>query len=144
MSIYCTLWEMKVPRDGWAALDADEWVQVYAQGVPRHIQYTGPEWDWLPPPVPYDPERDEDAYRPWRAVFICADWTKKGTPENGQQYVDYLLMLAGEEYATLSFDDLWERITDIVRQHCSLDDTIGYFLAPGAAEPRRIRESDLP
>jgi len=34
MSIYATLWEIKIPRRH--AFD-EEWVEVYAQAVPAHI-----------------------------------------------------------------------------------------------------------
>src|SRR5437762_13901807 len=90
MSIYCTLWELQFPRDGDCADPENpaEWTTLWAQGVPGHIDDTGPIWDWLPPPVP-----DKNEYM-LRAVVIVDNETDKGTERNGQEYVDTLLVLS--------------------------------------------------
>lgn len=100
MSIYATLWELQVKHPA-----TDEWVELYAQAVPAHVDYTGPAWDaWLPPPV--DPDGDV-----FRAVFICQEGaTTKGTPRCGQEYVAPLLVFTGAEYQALGIDTLLERI----------------------------------
>src|SRR5262245_28341897 len=70
MSIYSTLWEIKVRRRH--EFD-DEWVTVFAQAVPPHIGHPScypegdPYADFLPPVVEYDPVTNEG---PYRAVVI--------------------------------------------------------------------------
>lgn len=108
MSIYATLWHLYFPRDGDWADDLDDLVELYAQAVPPHIDYTGPIWDWLPPPVP-DTDDLEVVPTP-RAVFIVGPNTSKGTARNGQEYVNPLLVLTGEEYERIRWVDLLKRI----------------------------------
>ncbi|HVQ45129.1 MAG TPA: hypothetical protein VMT30_09320 [Candidatus Saccharimonadia bacterium] len=53
MSIYATMWQIKVPDEANGGSFSDAWWEVYAQGVPNHINeqngYSGPIWDdWLP------------------------------------------------------------------------------------------------
>jgi len=50
-----------------------------------------------------------------RAVVIMTEGTSKGTSRSGQEYVDPLLILSGDEYAAVSFGDLHERICDALR-----------------------------
>ena len=107
MSIYATLWEIKVPR---RHLFDEEWVEVFAQAVPPHIGHPShypegdPYADFLPPVVQdYDPETE----RPYRAVVIV----QQGRSEKDiQRYVDPLLVLNGEEYARTPFEELLDRI----------------------------------
>lgn len=109
MSIYATLWEIKLPRRH--DLD-DEWVVVYAQAVPPHIGHPSeyPEGDlyadFLPPVVrDYDPATGEGPYN--RAVVIL----QKGRDEKDvQRYVDPLIVMSGEEYARIPFGELLDRI----------------------------------
>lgn len=108
MSIYATLWEIKVPRQH--CFD-EEFVEVYAQAVPPHIghpsQYTDgdPYADFLPPVVEeYDPETGEG---PYRAVVIVQ---KGRNRKDIQRYVDPLIVMTGKEYASIPFPVLLERI----------------------------------
>lgn len=53
MSIYATLWQIQIPDEDRGGSWSDAWWEVYAQGVPNHINeqngYAGPAWDdWLP------------------------------------------------------------------------------------------------
>ncbi len=85
-------------------------IDIYAQGVPAHIDYTGPGWDeWLPAPV-------EDTDGNMRAVFICGPKTRKVTERNGQEYVNALVVLSGAEYDCITFRDLFNRITDAIEE----------------------------
>jgi hypothetical protein len=109
MSIYATLWEIKVSRrhdfDG-------EWVQVYAQAVPAHIGHPSgyPEGDlyadFLPPVVQdYDPETGTAPHH--RAVVIVQEGRDK---KDVQRYVDPLITMSGEEYSRIPFQELLDRI----------------------------------
>lgn len=109
MSIYATLWEIKLPRRH--ELD-DEWVEVYAQAVPPHIGHPScyPEGDlyadFLPPVVSdYDPETGEAPYD--RAVVIVQEGRDE---KDGHRYVDPLIVISGEEYARIPFQQLLDRI----------------------------------
>lgn len=127
MSIYCTLWQLRLPV--WvpcapAEKEADEydtlgefnsddpgrpvrerWVEVWAQGVPGHIGHPDvypegdPYGDFLPPPV-----EDQDSLR--AVCIIDEDHNEK----EGQRYVTPLLVLTGDEYTALSFGDFLGRI----------------------------------
>ena len=98
MSIYATLIEFGIRRFG-----DKEFVTIYAQEVPPHINYVGPQWDFLPPPV--NPEGATP-----RAVFFVEPGDEKGTERCGQEYVKPLLMFTGKEYAEVRFADLMERL----------------------------------
>jgi hypothetical protein len=98
MSIYATLAEIGIKRFG-----DKEFVHLLIQGVPPHIDYVGPDWEFLPPPV--DPEGSV-----MRAVFIVEPGDDKGTPRCGQEYVKPLLMLTGKEYDDVHFADLIQRL----------------------------------
>lgn len=98
MSIYATLATIRLEHP----FRHDRWVEVWCQGVPGHIDDTGPRWAFLPPPV-----ADEDALR---AVCIVAQPTRKGTARNGQEYARPLLVLTGAEWAAAGFADLLARI----------------------------------
>jgi hypothetical protein len=120
MSIYATLWRLKFPRHGDDYTDCD-WVEVIAQGVPAHIGTPTPGFGYedgdlyaafLPPPVVLLSEEDE---RTLRAVVFVTEGTPKGTERSHQEYVSSLLVLTGEEYATIPFAELHERICDALR-----------------------------
>src|SRR5439155_11796200 len=99
MSIYATLYNFAVQRFG-----EDLHRCLYVQGVPAHIDNTGVEWEFLPPPIPHhgdDP--DYDGPPEWRAVFIVEQGTPKGTERCGQEYEDFLLRLTGEQWSRLTF-----------------------------------------
>lgn len=114
MSIYATLWSLRFPRDGQYFLGCD-WIGVRAQGVPGHIgtptagygyESGDPFASFLPPPIVLESEEDDRL----RAVVIVTSDTRKGTEENGQEFVDPLLVLTGEEYGQLRFDELHDRV----------------------------------
>jgi len=117
LSIYCTLWELRFPRDGDAfACAHDPGILVIAQAVPQHIDDVGPAWEFLPPPVV------EDALT-WRAVvFVTNDQEHIGTARNGQEYRRPLLTLSGAQYDACSFDNLHEAICEKLRERCSVKD----------------------
>ena len=120
MSIYATLWSLKFPRYGDHHIGC-EWIEVRAQGVPPHIgspapglgyEKGDPYGHFLPPPV----ATDENGEAPHlRAVVIVTEETRKGTPRNPQEYEAPLLMLHGEQYSRMTFEELYERICDTLR-----------------------------
>jgi len=126
MSIYATLWRLKFPRYGNDHTGC-EWVEVLAQGVPAHVGTPTPGFGYeagdpyaafLPPPVEVDAEDDGRALR---AVVIVTEGTPKGTHRSGQEYIDPLLVLSGDEYGAISFRGLHERIGNVLRgdrPHC--------------------------
>jgi hypothetical protein len=120
MSIYATLWSIQV-QDSAAPLTNPRWVTVTAQAVPPHIgsptpgcgyEDGDPYVDFLPPPIETD-EMGSAKYN--RAVVFVTDETKKGTERSGQEYVNPLLVLTGEEYAKMSFDELLHRLEEAIR-----------------------------
>jgi hypothetical protein len=132
MSIYATLWSIQV-RDPASSWTSPRWVEVTAQAVPPHIgsptpgcgyETDDPYADFLPLPV----ETDESGQAPYnRAVVFVTDEAKKGTARNGQEYVDPLLVLTGEEYAKMPFQVLLDRLQEAVRSGPSV---VMEFLAP--------------
>ena len=100
MSIYATLGEIGIRRFGDEAM-----VEIVIQAVPPHIDYAGPQWDFLPPPV--DPEGTTN-----RAVLFVECDTPKGTDRCGQEYTKPLLTLTGEEYEQIRFADLLIRLNE--------------------------------
>ena len=120
MSIYATLWTLKFPKEGASCLGCD-WIEVTAQAVPAHIgsptsgcgyEDGDPYCGFLPPPVPTDAEGGAPFHR---AVVFITEHTLKGTGRSGQEYAGPLLLLTGEEYARMSFDDLHRKICDALR-----------------------------
>lgn len=77
---------------------------MYFQAVPGHIDY---DWDWLPPAVE---DKNWDNYR---AVVVCGPYSHK----EGQQYVNAVLTLSGEEWETIPFGELWGRIEEAFAAH---------------------------
>jgi hypothetical protein len=100
MSIYATMAEIGIKRFG-----DNEFIDILVQGVPPHIDYVGPQWDFLPAPV--DPNGIS-----MRAVFFVEAGDEKGTPRCGQEYVKPLLMLTGNEYDEIRFSDLMTRLEE--------------------------------
>jgi hypothetical protein len=120
VSIYATLWSIKVqdPASPWTD---PRWVTVTAQAVPPHVgsptpgcgyENGDPYGGFLPPPVETDEHGDAEFQR---AVVFVTDDTQKGTGRSGQEYVSPLLVLTGEEYATMTFDVLLEQLGEAIR-----------------------------
>jgi hypothetical protein len=99
MSIYATLGEIGIRRFG-----DQRMIEILIQSVPAHIDYAGPEWDFLPPPVAES--------EPHRAVFFVEQGTEKGSERCGQEYLKPLLMLTGGEYESISFVELLNRLEE--------------------------------
>lgn len=111
MSIYCTLWNIQI-----AESRIDDFVEVFAQGVPGHIgrpdcgyEAGDPYAHFLPPLA------DEDSLR--AVVILLAGDEQK----DGQRYVNPLMTLSGEEYATTPFPVLLSRIQDAIRDRTGRD-----------------------
>jgi hypothetical protein len=109
VSIYCTLWEIKLPRRH--CFD-NEWVMVYAQAVPPHIGHPSvypdgdPYADFLPPVVQdYRPSSGTVSFN--RAVVIVQEGRDS---KDVQRYTDPLIVMTGEEYARIPFQELLDRI----------------------------------
>ena len=100
MSIYATLAEIGIKRFGGQGIG-----YILIQGVPPHIDYIGPAWDFLPPPIDPDGEL-------MRAVFFVEVGDEKGTPRCGQEYVKPLLMLSGKEYEDILSPKLLARLEE--------------------------------
>lgn len=120
MSIYATLWQLKFPKDG-DDYPGCEWIIVIAQGVSSHIGSPTPGLGYedgdpyaafLPPPIPVN-EDGEAEYM--RAVVFVTEQTPKGTDRSPQEYLNPLLVVTGEEYATTNFETLYTRICDALR-----------------------------
>ena len=50
-----------------------------------------------------------------RAVVFVTEETRKGTTRSPQEYANPLLVLSGQEYASISFVELHTRICDALR-----------------------------
>lgn len=120
MSIYATLWILKFPIEGDHSSDCD-WIDVMAQGVPPHIGSPSPGAGYedrdpyaafLPPPVPVD----SAGCAPYmRAVVFVTQFTAKGTERSAQEYPSPLLVLTGQEYGQITFQDLYDRLCTALR-----------------------------
>ncbi len=111
MSIYATLWELGFPDPD----DPHGWpLRVWAQAVPAHIghpdQYPNgdPYADFLPPAITDGNAEDGRI----RAVVFVSESTDQGTDRSGQEYVEPLLELTGDEYAAITFDDLHTQLCE--------------------------------
>lgn len=120
MSIYATLWHLRFPRYGDAYLGC-EWVDVLAQGVPAHVgtptegygyESGDPYEAFLPPALRIESGTSDDDLR---AVVFVVSTSKKGTARSGQEYESPLLVLAGAEYAAISFQVLHDRLCAALR-----------------------------
>lgn len=144
MSIYATLWQLKFPSEGDDFFGC-EWVTVTAQGVPAHIgtptpghgyENGDPYSAFLPPPL----EVDENGDAPFmRAVVFVKEGTPKGTKENGQEYIGPLLMLTGEEYARITFDELHRRLCEVLRGN-KAPVSMQFFAPDGTVKTFRSRD----
>lgn len=105
----------------------DHYVELFLQAVPPHIGHPSgypsgyPEGDpytsFLPPLAQVHLDNPNEPYGPpYRAVFICAPWTKKGTKQHGQKYINPLLMFTGEEYEAITFREMVGRINDALEE----------------------------
>jgi len=120
MSIYATLWNIKLPIDKPSARAGaweESWVEVFAQAVPGHIGHPShypegdPYADFLPPvSADYDPYADTGTNR--AVVLVQSGRDRK----EGQRYVDPLLVLTGADYDSISFQVLLERIEQALEQ----------------------------
>jgi hypothetical protein len=152
MSIYATLWSLKFPRYGDDYIGC-EWIRVTAQGVPGHVgtatrgfgyEEGDPYAEFLPPPVEVNADGDSEFMR---AVVIITEEAQKSTSRSPQEYVDPLLVLSGQAYASLSFVDLHTRICDalrgtgpqVVAQSFTADDEIQLILSDGRVLDTRKR-----
>ena len=120
MSIYATLWQLKFPRYGDAHTGCD-WIEVKAQGVPAHIgspdedpEGEDPYAAFLPPAIAAP---SDDSAQVMRAVVFVTVGTPKGTARSAQEYVNPLLVISGREYATITFEQLHERVCRALRGH---------------------------
>jgi len=120
VSIYATLWTLKFPKEGDEHIDC-EWIEVRAQAVPAHVGSPTPGCGYedgdpyvafLPPAVETDAQGDAPFPR---AVVIVTECSLKGTERSGQEYVSPLLVLTGQQYASMTFEELYERICDALR-----------------------------
>ncbi len=120
MSIYATLWRLKFPRYGDVHAGC-EWIEVTAQAVPPHIGSSTPGLgyedgdpyaEFLPPALATDEDGDAEFMR---AVVIITPETEKGTVRHPQEYSNPLLTLDGKQYASMTFDELHNRICDALR-----------------------------
>jgi hypothetical protein len=115
VSIYATLWTLKFPAEGDGYPGCD-WIRVWAQGVPGFIGHSDPEYGYedgdpygsfLPPPI-----EDPDGLR---AVVFITDFTRKGTDDHGQKYIEPLFTMTGREYEQITFESLHDRICSALR-----------------------------
>lgn len=120
MSIYATLWKLRFPREG-AAHHGCDWIEVTAQAVPAHIgsptpgggyEAGDPFADFLPPAIQTDAEGDAPFDR---AVVFVTECSIKATPRHPQEYASPLLVLTGEDYARLTFEELHGRLCAALR-----------------------------
>jgi hypothetical protein len=136
VSIYATLWEIKLPK---AHRFDTEWATVYAQAVPAHIGHPShyPEGDlyadFLPPVVDCDPETGTGPHH--RAVLILVE--ERGE-KVGQRYTSPLLVMTGEEYSRATFQELLEAIERAMPWD---RDVVGLSVGP-AGERRVIRAAE--
>ena len=120
MSIYATLWTLQFPKEGDEHFEC-EWIKVHAQAVPAHVgsptpgmgyESGDPYATFLPPAGETDAEGNAPFHR---AVVIVTEHSIKGTERSGQEYLSPLLVLPGQEYARMTFDELHERICAALR-----------------------------
>jgi hypothetical protein len=152
MSIYATLWSLKFPRYGDYYVGC-EWIRVTAQGVPAHIgtptrglgyEDGDPYAEFLPPALEVNAEGDSEFMR---AVVFVTEETQKGTTRSPQEYANPLLVLSGQEYASIPFVELHTRICDalrgkapqVVAQSFTADDEIQLMLSDGRVLDTRKR-----
>lgn len=64
-----------------------------------------------------------------RAVVFVTEGTPKGTARSPQEYVSPLLVLTGEAYAKITFDDLYTQICNALRR--DKPRVVAQYFAPG-------------
>jgi hypothetical protein len=64
-----------------------------------------------------------------RAVVLVTEDTPKGTDRSPQEYVQPLLVLTGEAYASMTFADLYTQICNALRG--DKPRVVAEYLAPG-------------
>jgi len=114
MSIYSTLWDIKIPvylpekpcaripKDGIVKeLCHEEWFEVFAQAVPGHIKDYS---EWLPPAID-----DDDQIR-------CVVFVELGTKKVGQRYIKPLKVITGNEYSILRMDSIIEMLEYVLEK----------------------------
>ena len=128
MSIYATLWQIRLPVPEWDVLITNRhgafrleggelvphetrWVEIVFQGVFGHIGHPshypqGDPYAAFLPPVVEDPEK-------LRAVVVVQEGHDE---KDGQRYVAPLLTLSGKEYRALAFDAMVRKIYEVIRQ----------------------------
>jgi hypothetical protein len=121
MSIYARLGEL-----GFKRFDDDAYIELLIQAVPPHIVETGPQWDFLPPPV--DPNG-----RLYRAVFVVKCNETKGTSRSNEEYPHSLLNLIGQEYHDIRFVELMHRLEE------ALDARYGTPAWKSQIDPKNLR-----
>jgi hypothetical protein len=148
VSIYATLWTLRFPKEGDDHLGC-EWIRVSAQAVPAHVGSPTPRCGYedgdpyaafLPPAVATDADGDAPFHR---AVAIVTEYSIKGTERSGQEYPSPLLLLTGEEYARLTFEELHRRICDALRANRA-PVVAEVFLPDGTHRIIRGRDSGAP
>jgi hypothetical protein len=148
VSIYATLWSLKFPKEGDDHLGC-EWITVIAQAVPAHVgsptpgcgyEDGDPHAAFLPPALATDADGDAPFHR---AVVIVTEHSIKGTERSGQEYPSPLLLLTGEEYARMSFEELHRRICHALRANRA-PVVAEVFLADGTHRIIRARDSSAP
>jgi hypothetical protein len=143
MSIYATLWSIQL-QDPASPFSEPRWVEVTAQAVPPHIgsptpgcgyEAGDPYAAFLPPPVETDEEGCAEFHR---AVVFVTNETSKGTDRSPQEYADPLLVLSGEQYGEMTFDELHQRLQEAIR---SGPQVVAEFIGPTGQ--RVFTEDDL-
>lgn len=120
MSIYATQWKLKFPKEGDYTHECD-WIEITAQGVPPHIgtPTKGHGYEKGDPYISFLPlavEVDELGDAPFmRAVVFITEYTAKGTERSEQEYQSPLLVITGEEYAKMPFEDLYGKLCEALR-----------------------------
>jgi len=144
MSIYATLWSIQV-QDPASSFTDPRWVEITAQAVPAHIgspspgcgyEQGDPYAEFLPPPVETNEDGDAEFHR---AVVFIERGTRKGSRRSPQEYVDPVFVLTGREYATMTFEELHQRLQESIR---SGPRVIAEFLGPDG-ESRVITDEDV-
>lgn len=144
MSIYATLWSIQI-QDPAAPFSEPRWVEVTAQAVPPHIgsptpgcgyEDGDPYASFLPPALETNSDGDAEFNR--AVVFVTED-TRKGTDRSPQEYANPLLVLTGEEYARITFDELHRRLQEAIRTGPRV---VAEFLGPNG-QHRVITANDL-
>jgi len=67
---------------------------------------------FLPPPVETDEMECAEFHR--TVVFVTNE-TRKGIERSPQEYADPLLVLSGEDYGKITFDELHQRLQEAIR-----------------------------